>query len=91
MTMIDDNYIDLRVKCNKATNLFLLEYDANHANCPCCCKLASQMTHIGCVLNFDADGKIENAADYKNTNRVICDCGWSGIKHNLVPVTSIRR
>ena len=59
---------------------FMDKYHKEHAVCPKCGSRHLSSTLVGYLYNSKYPER------YKDCNRTLCmDCGWSGIRHDLVP------
>lgn len=58
------------------------KYYRDHAACPCCGSTSCSSTYVEYILVGT------DPAGWKDQNRVRCRCGWEGIAHDLVGVSS---
>jgi len=63
----------------KKLKQLLMEYQKNHAACPQCNSTKFRSTYVGYIMDVNHPEK------YKDENKISCQCGWSGITHDLVP------
>lgn len=64
----------------KRRDEFYQKYREEHRCCPNCGSRNYTMTLLGIPLNLD------KADEYRDINSCHCqDCGWRGIRHDLVP------
>jgi hypothetical protein len=58
--------------------LFMDEYRKSHKRCPNCGSTSYRVTLTGYLLNMN------KKEDYKDLNKVICDCGYQCTVHELI-------
>ena len=66
-------------KHREIADKFYAEYSKLHRACPHCNSIEVSQTYMGYTLKLDA------MHEYQDENRASChDCGWLGIKHEMV-------
>lgn len=74
-TMITDNhYSTYNIRIKRATE----DYYNAHSHCPKCHSTKHSSTYMGYIMDPN------NISAYKDENKVMCKCGWSGITHDLI-------
>ncbi len=54
-------------------------YHNNHSRCPSCHNTKFSSTYMGFILDMS------KPEEYRDENKIVCSCGWTGITHDLVP------
>ena len=66
-------------KYASASKKFIKEYSSKHKCCPICSNLVTYQTYMAYVVD------LSNTDSYKDLNKAICSCGWSGVVNDLEP------
>lgn len=64
----------------KEYNEFMSEYNKNHSRCPKCGSRSYRVTLVAYILNM------KKKEEYRDRNRVTCDCGNVCTVHDLKPL-----
>jgi hypothetical protein len=76
------DYYKRHEEYRKMTDENLRKYEEKHKHCPKCGGKSHTSTLMGIIMDNT------NPENYMDDNKVTCnECGWSGIKHDMVGET----